>query len=153
MQNLIPGGASSKKATSCSISTLVRRQYNLWIIVIPLPSPTSPSSSVLIIEMRHNLWETYMLSTLCPELCILFWKKLNFCKVLTWSTFLCDKKTQLAKDKQIKNKKKEGNKPKKKKVLEWVKDTLGPMNLMNSNVTLTVHIKKKRRQNKIEQQL
>ena len=115
MQNLIPGGASSKKATSCSISTLVRRQYNLWIIVIPLPFPTSPSSSVLIIEMRHNLWETYMLSTLCPELCILFWKKLNFCKVLTWSTFLCDKKTQLAKDKQIKNKKKEGNKPKKKK--------------------------------------
>ena len=46
----------------------------------------SPSSSVLIIETRHYLREMYIMSTLCPELWILFWKKLrNFCKVLQFS--------------------------------------------------------------------
>ena len=47
----------------------------------------SPSSSVLIIETRHYLWEMYIMSTLCPELWILFWKKLrNFCQVLQFSS-------------------------------------------------------------------
>ena len=46
----------------------------------------SLSSSVLVIETRHYLREMYIMSTLCPELSILFWKKLrNFCKVLQFS--------------------------------------------------------------------